>query len=137
MNVMPRQPLPLLELDILRTFVAIAETGNFTTAAETVHRTPSAVSMQIKKLEEMLGCTLFRRDARSVTLTHHGEVLLSYARRLLTLSNEAVSRFMMPEMNGVVRLGAPDDVGELILPEVLRRFAETYPSIAVNVSIEG
>lgn len=136
MNLILRQPLPLLELDILRTFVAISETGNFTTAAETVHRTPSAVSMQIKKLEEMLGCTLFRRDARSVTLTHHGEVLLSYARRLLSLSNEAVSRFMMPEMNGVVRLGAPDDVGELILPEVLRRFADTYPSIAVNVSIE-
>jgi DNA-binding transcriptional LysR family regulator len=136
MNLLMRQTLPLLELDILKTFVAIAETGNFTTAAETVHRTPSAVSMQIKKLEELLGCTLFRRDARSVVLTHHGEVLLSYARRLIALSNEAVSRFMMPEMNGVVRLGAPDDVGELILPEVLRRFAETYPSIAVNVSIE-
>ncbi|HVK89827.1 MAG TPA: LysR family transcriptional regulator [Mycoplana sp.] len=136
MNLIFRQTLPLLELDILRTFVAIAETGNFTTAAETVHRTPSAVSMQIKKLEELLGCTLFRRDARSVVLTHHGEVLLSYARRLIALSNEAVSRFMMPEMNGVVRLGAPDDVGELILPEVLRRFAETFPSIAVNVSIE-
>lgn len=136
MNLIFRQSLPLLELDILRTFVAIAETGNFTTAADTVHRTPSAVSMQIKKLEELLGCTLFRRDARSVVLTHHGEVLLSYARRLIALSNEAVSRFMMPEMNGVVRLGAPDDVGELILPEVLRRFAETFPSIAVNVSIE-
>ena len=71
MNLMMRQTLPLLELDILRTFVAIAETGNFTTAAETVHRTPSAVSMQIKKLEELLGCSLFRRDARSVVLTHH------------------------------------------------------------------
>ena len=137
MNLLMRQTLPLLELDILKTFVAIAETGNFTTAAETVHRTPSAVSMQIKKLEEMLGCMLFRRDARSVVLTHHGEVLLSYARRLLALSNEAVSRFMMPEMNGLVRLGAPDDVGELILPEVLKRFAEAYPSIAVNVSIES
>ena len=77
MNLLMRQTLPLLELDILRTFVAIAETGNFTTAAETVHRTPSAVSMQIKKLEELLGCTLFRRDARSVVLTHHGEELLS------------------------------------------------------------
>ncbi|QRM55810.1 LysR family transcriptional regulator [Sinorhizobium sp. BG8] len=137
MNLMLRQTLPLLELDILKTFVAIAETGNFTTAAETVHRTPSAVSMQIKKLEEMLGCTLFLRDARSVVLTHNGEVLLSYARRLLALSNEAVSRFMMPDMNGVVRLGAPDDVGELILPEVLKRFADSFPSIAVNVSIES
>ncbi len=137
MNLLMRPTLPLLELDVLKTFVAIAETGNFTTAAEAVHRTPSAVSMQIKKLEEVLGCMLFRRDARSVTLTHHGEVLLSYARRLLALSNEAVSRFMMPEMSGVVRLGAPDDVGELILPDVLKRFAETYPSIAINVSIDS
>ena len=137
MNAPLNHPLPLLDLDVLRTFVAIAETGSFTTAATAVFRTPSAVSMQIKKLEETLGCTLFRRDARSVVLTHQGEVLLSYARRLIALSNEAVSRFMMPEMNGVVRLGAPDDVGELILPEVLKRFAESFPSIAVNVSIES
>jgi len=132
-----RENLPLLELDILRTFVAIADTGNFTTAAEIVLRTPSAVSMQIKKLEEMLGATLFRRDARAVTLTHHGEVLLSSARRLLALNNETVARFIRPLMNGVVNLGAPDDIGDLILPEVLRRFAEAYPSVAVDVRIEG
>ena len=93
MNMMLRHVLPLLELDILKTFVAIAETGNFTTAAETVYRTPSAVSMQIKKLEEMLGCVLFLRDARSVSLTPKGEVLLGFARRMLALNNEAVSRF--------------------------------------------
>ena len=73
MTVSFRQPLPLLDNDILRTFVAIAETGNFSTAAEAVFRTPSAVSMQIKKLEEQLKTTLFLRDARSVTLTAHGE----------------------------------------------------------------
>jgi len=67
MTVTFRQPLPLLDNDILRTFVAIAETGNFSTAAEVVFRTPSAVSMQIKKLEEQLKTTLFLRDARSVT----------------------------------------------------------------------
>ncbi len=102
-----RRPIPLLDNDVLRTFVAIAETGNFSTAAEAVFRTPSAVSMQIKKLEEQLGATLFLRDARSVTLTRHGEMLLSYARNILALSNEAVSRFIMPELTGVVRLGAP------------------------------
>jgi DNA-binding transcriptional LysR family regulator len=132
-----RENLPLLELDILRTFIAIADTGNFTTAAEAVLRTPSAVSMQIKKLEETLGVTLFSRDARSVTLTHHGEMLLSAARRMLVLNNETVSRFIRPNMNGVVNLGAPDDIGDLILPEVLRRFAEAYPSIAVDVRIEA
>jgi DNA-binding transcriptional LysR family regulator len=132
-----RENLPLLELDILRTFVAIADTGNFTTAAEAVLRTPSAVSMQIKKLEDMLGATLFRRDARAVTLTHHGEILLSSARRLLAMNNEIVGRFVRPHMNGVVNLGAPDDIGDLVLPEVLRRFAEAYPMVAVDVRIDG
>lgn len=130
------QPLPLLEIDVLRTFVAIADSGSFSAAAERVFRTPSAVSMQIKKLEEQLGSPLFLRDARSVSLTHGGETLLSYARRILALSNEAVSRFRMPEMKGVVRLGAPDDIGERFMPTILRRFAELYPAIMVDLTVD-
>ncbi len=137
MNVPFRPPLPLLDNDVLRTFVAIAETGNFSTAAEAVLRTPSAVSMQIKKLEEQLKTTLFLRDARSVTLTQQGEMLLSYARRMLALSNEAVSRFVMPELSGVVRLGAPDDIGERILPRVLKNFGEAFPGIMVDVTVDS
>lgn len=129
--------LPLLELDVMKTFIAIAETGNFTTAAEAVFRTPSAVSMQIKKLEETLKVPLFRRDARSVSLTHHGEMLLSYAKRLVALNNEAVSRFVVPEMNGIVKLGAPDDIGELMLPGILRHLSETWPQLAIDVMIES
>lgn len=136
MNAPFRPPLPLLDNDILRTFVAIAETGNFSTAAEAVLRTPSAVSMQIKKLEEQLQATLFLRDARSVTLTQHGEVLLSYARRILALSNEAVSRFVMPDLAGVVRLGAPDDIAERLLPRILKDFAESFPGIMVDVTVD-
>ena len=135
MNMMLRHVLPMLELDVLRTFVAIAETGNFTTAAEAVYRTPSAVSMQIKKLEETLGATLFLRDARSVSLTPKGEILLVYARRMIALNNETVTRFLLPDMNGVVRVGAPEDLGERILPEVLRKFAECYPNVTVDVMI--
>ena len=131
-----RSPLPLLDNDVLRTFVAIAETGNFSTAAEAVLRTPSAVSMQIKKLEEQLRTTLFLRDARSVTLTQHGEMLLSYARRMLALSNEAVSRFVMPELSGVVRLGAPDDIAERLLPKLLKNFGESFPGIMVDVTVD-
>ncbi len=131
-----RPPLPLLDNDVLRTFVAIAETGNFSTAAEVVLRTPSAVSMQIKKLEEQLKTTLFLRDARSVSLTQNGEILLSYARRMLALSNEAVSRFMMPDLSGVVRLGAPDDIAERLLPRILKSFADQFPSIMVDVTID-
>jgi DNA-binding transcriptional LysR family regulator len=136
MTVPFRPPLPVLDNDVLRTFVAIAETGNFSTAADAVLRTPSAVSMQIKKLEEQLKTTLFLRDARSVTLTQHGEMLLSYARRMLALSNEAVSRFVMPELSGVVRLGAPDDVGERLLPKVLKDFGESFPGIMVDVTVD-
>lgn len=131
-----RQNLPLLDNDVLRTFVAIADTGNFSTAAEVVLRTPSAVSMQIKKLEEQLRTTLFLRDARSVSLTPQGEMLLSYARRLIALSNEAVSRFVMPELSGVVRLGAADDIAERLLPNILRTFAEQFPAIMVDVTVE-
>ncbi|HCL67461.1 MAG TPA: LysR family transcriptional regulator [Rhizobium sp.] len=137
MTVTIRQPLPLLDNDVLRTFVAIAETGSFTSAADAVFRTPSAVSMQIKKLEEQLSAVLFLRDARSVRLTEGGEVLLPYARRMLALSNEAVGRFRMPDMKGVVRLGAPDDIGERFMPTILKRFAEIYPQIMVDLTVDS
>ena len=129
-------PLPLLELDVLRTFVAIAETGSFTAAANAVFRTPSAVSMQIKKLEDILGRAFFSRDARSVSLTTDGEMLLGYARRMLAVNREAVSKFIIPDITGVVRLGSPDDFGERILPHVLKRFSQSHPSIAVDVVID-
>lgn len=136
MNAPLNHPLPLLELDVLRTFVAIADTGSFTAAANAVFRTPSAVSMQIKKLEEILGRAVFARDARSVRLTHDGELLLGYARRMLAVNREAVSKFIVPDITGVVRLGSPDDFGERVLPHVLKRFAQSHPSIAVDVVID-
>ena len=136
MNAPLNHPVPLLELDVLRTFVAIAETGSFTAAAAAVYRTPSAVSMQIKKLEDMLGRTVLSRDARSVCLTADGEILIDYARRLLALNREAVSKFVTPDISGVVRLGSPDDYGERVLPHVLRRFAHSHGAIAVDVVID-
>lgn len=136
MNAPLNHPLPLLDLDVLRTFVAIAETGSFTLAASSVFRTPSAVSMQIKKLEETLGVSVLSRDARSVSLTRDGEMLMGYARRMLALNREAVSKFIVPDIAGVVRLGSPDDYGERVLPSVLKRFARTHPSIAVDVVID-
>ncbi|MET3660258.1 LysR family transcriptional regulator [Aquamicrobium ahrensii] len=136
MNAPLNHPLPLLDLDVLRTFVAIAETGSFTTAASSVYRTPSAVSMQIKKLEDILGRSVFSRDARSVKLTTDGEMLLGYARRMLAINREAVSKFIVPDIVGVVRLGSPDDFGERVLPHVLKRFAQSHPCIAVDVTID-
>ncbi|GAB4362990.1 MAG: LysR substrate-binding domain-containing protein [Oricola sp.] len=127
----------LLDADLLRTFVAIVETGSFSKAARRVFRTPSAVSMQVKKMEDLLGATVFERDSRSVTLTGGGEVLLSYARRILALNREMMARFVTPEMAGTVRFGAPDDYGIRLIPHILRKFASTHPNVTVDVVIDG
>lgn len=127
---------PMLDTELLRTFVAIAETGSFRTAAKRVYRTPSAVSMQIKKLEELLGRSLFLRDGRSVTMTSDGETLLGYGRRMLKLNEEAVSRFVVPAVEGCVRLGSPDDFGTRFLPNILARFAAVHAAVDVEVLLE-
>nr|WP_297459961.1 LysR family transcriptional regulator [uncultured Halomonas sp.] len=127
--------LPLLDSEVLRTFVAIAESGSFTRAARQVFRTPSALSMQIKRLEETLGQTLFVREARQVKLTPEGEVLLSYGRRLLKLNEEAVTHFLTPSLEGTVRFGTPDDVGSRILPRVLAQFARSHSAVQVDVVV--
>ena len=124
----------LLESDLLRTFVEIAEAGSFTRAAGRVHRTPSAVSMQVKRLEEALGRALFVREGRAVRLTPDGEALLGYGRRLIGLNAEAVAHFRRPLIEGVVRLGTPDEFGTHFVPEVLKRFAATHPSVEISLS---
>ncbi|OED35924.1 LysR family transcriptional regulator [Chromatiales bacterium (ex Bugula neritina AB1)] len=134
---MREQATPLLELDLLRTLVAIAETGNFSAAASQVHRTPSAISMQVKKLEELVRRPLFIRDSRSVKMTEDGEVLLAHARRVLALNREVVSLFETPALSGTVRLGAPDNLVERALPALMRRFSETYCCIAIDVVIDS
>ena len=132
---LPQSAMPLLEIDVLRTFVSIAESGSFTRTAAQIFRTTSAVSMQIKRLENTLGCALFSREARRVALTAEGERLLSYARRLLKLNEEAVGAFIKPSLSGQVRFGAPADIGTHILPGLLSLFARTHPGIEVNVSV--
>ena len=127
--------IPLLDSDVLRSFVAIAECGTFTSAAKAVHRTPSALSMQIKQLEKNLGKTLFIREPRQVTLTAEGEVLLDYGRRLLRLNEEAVQHFIAPTLEGKVGIGTSDDIGTRILPEVLAEFARSYPAVQVDVVV--
>lgn len=130
-----RSSLPLLDTDVLRMFVAIAESGSFTQAAKQVFRTPSALSMQVKRLEETLGQVLFVREARRVRLTPEGEVLLSYGRRLLRLNEEAVTHFLSPSLEGTVCFGTADDVGSRILPRVLAHFARSHPGVQVDVVV--
>lgn len=136
MNIPVRAEVPLFELDMLKTLVAIAETGNFSAAADVVHRTPSAVSMQVKRMEEILGRPLFVRDSRSVNLTMDGEQLLVHARRLLALNREMMSKFITPDVTGEVRFGAVDHMAEHFLPSVLKRFNCTHPGITVDVTVE-
>lgn len=123
----------LLDIDLVRTFVAISDTGSFTSAATRVLRTPSAISMQMKRLEEQLGRALFTRDGRSVALTSDGEALLGHARQMLRVNEEAISRFLVPPVEGRVRFGAPDDFGTRFLPNILSRFAATHPKVEVSV----
>lgn len=137
MNAPSTPSLPLLDLDLLKTLVAIAETGSFSGAAQSVFRTPSAISMQVKKMEEILGRPIFVRDSRSVTLTPDGAFLLEHARRMLAMNRDAVARFVQPDVEGVVRLGAPDDVAERFLPAMLRKFADSHPGVTVNVTVDG
>lgn len=123
----------MLEPDVLRTFVAIAETGSFSAAADAVARTPSAVSMQMKKLETQLGRELFARQGRGVTLAPGGEELLAYAKRLIRLNEETVAHFLAPPLEGSVRLGTPDDFATRFLPEALARFACAFPRVRTEV----
>jgi DNA-binding transcriptional LysR family regulator len=125
----------LLDPDQLRTLVAIADSGSFTRAADEVHKTQSAVSMQMKRLEETLGRPLFERDGRLSRLTPDGQRLVEFGRRLIRLNEEAVASFRAPGLSGHVRLGTPDDY-VANLPELLARFARKHPRVEVTVLCE-
>jgi DNA-binding transcriptional LysR family regulator len=126
----------LLDIDQLRTFVAIADTGSFTRAADVVHKTQSAVSMQMKRLEERVGRAIFERDGRLSKLTDEGERLLDYARRIVRLNTECMASFNDNELVGRVRLGLPDDYADRYLPEILARFSRSNPKAEVTVMCE-
>ncbi|MGP0092528.1 MAG: LysR substrate-binding domain-containing protein [Xanthobacteraceae bacterium] len=126
----------LLDVDQLRTFIAIVESGSFTRAADVVHKTQSAVSMQMKRLEERLERPIFARDGRASKLTEDGERLLDYARRIVRLNVEAVAAFSDAELSGRVRLGVPDDYVDRYLPEIMARFSRAYPGAELSVICE-
>jgi DNA-binding transcriptional LysR family regulator len=126
----------LIDVDQLRTFIAIVETGSFTKAADVVHKTQSAVSMQIKRLEERLGRPIFARDGRASKLTEDGERLLDYARRIVKLNVEALAAFDDAELTGRVRLGLPDDYADRYLPEIMARFSRAYSGVELTVLCE-
>ena len=126
----------MIDVDQLRTFIAIAETGSFTKAAEVVNKTQSAVSMQMKRLEERIERAIFARDGRASKLTEDGQRLLDYARRIIKLNVETLAAFSDAELSGRVRLGVPDDYADRYLPEIMARFSRAYPGVELTVICE-
>jgi DNA-binding transcriptional LysR family regulator len=127
--------VPLLELDLLRTFVAVADFRSFTRAAMMLNRTQSAISMQIKRLEERSGTVLFHRTKAPVDLTPAGEGLLGYARGILALNGEAISKIRECRVEGLVRLGVMENYASSVLPPLLSSFANEHPHISVEVEV--
>jgi len=121
-----------LDMDALRSFAWGIDAGSFARAAERLGRSTSAVSAQLKKLEEQAGTPLVRKSGRGLTLTDSGELMLSYARRLLALNDEAVSALGGAELEGWARLGIQEDFGDTVLPRVLGRFARAHPKVRVE-----
>ena len=125
-----------LDMDVLRTFVTGFELGSFARAADRLGRSQSAVSTQLRKLEDQVGQPLVQKSGRGLALTTAGESLLSYAKRLLELNDEAVATVRGAEVEGWARLGLPQDFAESWLPPVLSRFTQAHPRVRVEVQVD-
>jgi DNA-binding transcriptional LysR family regulator len=126
---------PDLDIDLLRCFAAVSEQGGFTAAGLLLGLTQSAVSLKVKRLEDLLGRRVFLRTSRRLSLTPDGETLLAYARRLLSLNDEAVRRLIAPPVRGHLRLGVADHFVPQHLAPILARFARTYPDVRLEVEV--
>jgi DNA-binding transcriptional LysR family regulator len=124
-----------LQLAHIRTLIAIADEGSFEAAARHVARTQSAVTQQMQKLEELVGAPLFHTTGRRRELTTAGLTLVNYGRELLSLSQYALAAADQANERGVVRIGAPQEIAERILPDILSRFAHAWPAIRVTIQV--
>ncbi|WJY16444.1 transcriptional regulator LrhA [Pectobacteriaceae bacterium CE90] len=130
------RPVLNLDLDLLRTFVAVADLNTFAAAAVAVCRTQSAVSQQMQRLEQLIGKELFARHGRNKLLTEHGIQFLNYARKILQFNDEACASLMYSDIQGVLTIGASDDTADTILPFILQRVTTVFPKLSVEVSIK-
>ena len=126
-----------LDIELLQTLVAIAGSGSFGAAAKTVHRTQSAVSMQMKRLEEIVGQPLFEKQGRRAVLTAQGQNLVLYARRIVAMQDEALASFRSPDVRGEVRFGVCDDYVMRLMPPILSGFAEQYPNVHIRLDSQS
>ncbi|WP_350304346.1 transcriptional regulator HexA [Photorhabdus viridis] len=130
------RPIMNLDLDLLRTFVAVADLNTFAAAAAAVCRTQSAVSQQMQRLEQLVGRELFARHGRNKLLTEHGLQLLGYARQILRANDDASASLTYSDAEGELRIGASDDTVDTLLPFLLNRIASVYPRMAIDVRIK-
>ncbi len=126
----------ILDLDLLRTFVTICETKNFTRAADLLLRNQSTISLQLKRLEELVGRRVFERSPHNVRLSDAGRELFDYAQQMLRLNDEFLARLNEPEPEGLVRLGTPEDFATSHLPDVLSRFSKSHPKVRLEVKCD-
>ncbi len=126
-----------LPVDFLKTFIAVADARGFTRAGRQVNRSQSAVSMQIKRLEDEVGKPLFERIGRTVKLTAEGHLLIGYARRIVKEHGDAVTALSKPALRGVIRFGSPEHYTTGLLPKLLARFASSYPEVRVEMRCEN
>jgi DNA-binding transcriptional LysR family regulator len=126
-----------LDIDLLRSLVALADLGSLKSAAARVGRTQAALSLQMRKLEAQAGEAIFRTDSRKLVLTEAGEILLSYGRRILALNDEAQHALRKSHFSGEVRFGASQDFGESWLPPVLAQFRKSHASVGLEIRVDG
>lgn len=122
-----------LSIDFLRSFVTIAQTGSYTVCAERLKRTQPAISLQIKKLEDMIGQKLFSREGNRLTLTPAGSKLFDYGVKILALNDQAMAEFDRPQVSGNIKLGIPSEYSTSLMPKIIRRFTQAYPEISMEV----
>jgi DNA-binding transcriptional LysR family regulator len=125
-----------MDTTLLKSFLTLAKTKSFTKAAHQLYRSQSAISLQIARLEGMVGKPLFMRDKRNVTLTLEGEQFLGYANKILSLEEEMIHHFQKPSIHGGVTFGTPEDLATAYLPTILGNFVEAYPGVLLNVHCE-
>ena len=130
------RPILNLDLDLLRTFTAVADLSTFAAAATAVCRTQSAVSQQMQRLEQLVGKELFARHGRNKLLTEHGIQLLAYARKILRFNDEACTSLMFNTLQGSLTLGASDESADTLLPFLLNRISATYPQLTLDVRVK-
>jgi DNA-binding transcriptional LysR family regulator len=123
-----------LEIDILKTFIAVAETGSVKCAAERVARSPAAVSMQMKKLERLVGAPVFHRSEGAMRLSDSGDRLMPHAHRIIEANDTALAALLSPDIKGMVRIGLCLENIETRMPEILAGFSRVHPGVTVNIN---